>query len=130
MIVILVASNILDGGGILRCVAYAAAAWWIGVLIVLIRRRDNLLPPDWLLFRWGYLILCAISIPLTLGIWHLRGLMCRVRRGRFVANVGVDGSQDADDRHQPENGGHHEKPGEMTEIIGRHVHGQYPETEE
>jgi hypothetical protein len=68
------ASLILDGGVMLQIFGYAALAYWIGVGIILQRRRTSLTGVDKSVIRLGFLLLCAISLVLTEFIWHLRGV--------------------------------------------------------
>jgi hypothetical protein len=72
-VVLGMAGLILDGGMILQVFSYAAMAYWVGVVIILIRRRRQLTPIDRIVIRVGFLAACAISVVLTGFIWHLRG---------------------------------------------------------
>lgn len=74
LIVLGVASLILDGGMVLRMFSYAALAYWACVAIIWIRRRRQLTKIDRIVIRIGFLAACAVSVVLTRFIWHLRGV--------------------------------------------------------
>lgn len=74
LVVLGMASLVLDGGMILQVFSYAALAYWFCVAIILIRRRRQLTPIDRIVIRIGFLVACAISVALTGFIWHLRGV--------------------------------------------------------
>jgi hypothetical protein len=74
LVVLGMASLILDGGVILQVFSYAALAYWVGVVIILFRRRKQLTPVDRIIIRVGFLVACALSVCLTGFIWHLRGV--------------------------------------------------------
>jgi hypothetical protein len=65
---------ILDGGGVFQVLAYAAAAYWVGFAVILVRRYSKLTWMDKVLIRWGYLILAFIISPfVTRVMWNIRG---------------------------------------------------------
>ena len=74
LVVLVIASLVLDGGMIFQVFSYAALAYWVCVGIILIRRRRHLTPIDKIVIRVGFLMACAISVVLTRFIWHLRGI--------------------------------------------------------
>lgn len=74
LVVLGMASLVLDGGMILQVFSFAALAYWVCVGIILIRRRRHLTPIDKIVIRVGFLMACAISAVLTGSIWHLRGV--------------------------------------------------------
>jgi hypothetical protein len=74
LVVLGMASLILDGGMILQVFSYAAVAYWVCVAVIMIRRRRQLTPIDKIVIRIGFLAACAISVVLTGLIWHLRGV--------------------------------------------------------
>lgn len=74
LVVLGMAGLILDGGMILQVFSYAALAYWVCVVIILIRRRRQLTQVDRIVIRIGFLVACAISAVLTGFVWHLRGV--------------------------------------------------------
>ena len=64
---------ILDGGQVFQVVAYAALAYWAGLVIIMARRRHHLTSADKILIRWGYMMLWIVSAVVTNFVWHLRG---------------------------------------------------------
>jgi hypothetical protein len=66
------ASMILDGGQAFQMVCYAATAYAAG-LLMMSPRRNRLTRVDGLFVRWGFLLLCVISLHLSQVIWSLRG---------------------------------------------------------
>ena len=62
----------LDGGQTFQIVGYAAIAYWVGFVIILLRRRHHLTDADKVLIRWGYMMLWIISAVVTGLIWSLR----------------------------------------------------------
>ncbi len=74
LVVLGMASLILDGGMILQVFSYAALAYWVCVAVIMIRRRRQLTRIEKLVIRIGFLAACAISVVLTGFIWHLRGV--------------------------------------------------------
>ena len=72
-VVLVLASMILDGGGIAQVCFYAFAAFWGGVLVLRLHRRDALSNVDLLLIRYGYILVCIVSFFITRWIWHWRG---------------------------------------------------------
>jgi hypothetical protein len=63
---------VLDMGECSHVVAYAALGYAVG-LVLMAPRRDALTPVDELLIRWGFAMLCVISLILSQVIWSLRG---------------------------------------------------------
>jgi hypothetical protein len=74
LVVLGMASLILDGGMIMQIFSYAALAHWVCVAIILIRRRRQLTPIDKIVIRVGFLVACAISVVLAGFIWRLIGV--------------------------------------------------------
>lgn len=72
-LILVLAGMILDGGVIGQMCLYALAAFWGGVAVILIRRRQSPSRLDLLLVRGGYLPVCVLSVILTRAIWHWRG---------------------------------------------------------
>jgi len=63
---------VLDGGGCSLAVIYAAVSY-AGGLLLMAPRRDALTPVDEFLIRWGFVMLCVISLFLSQLIWSLTG---------------------------------------------------------
>jgi hypothetical protein len=72
-VILVLASMILDGGGIAQVCFYAFVAFWSGVLVLRFHRRGALSRVDLLLIRYGYILVCIISFFITRWIWHWRG---------------------------------------------------------
>lgn len=72
-IILLLASMVLDGGGIFQVCFYALVGYWGGVAVLLLRKRASLSITDTLFIRHGYIFVCVISFLVTRLIWHLRG---------------------------------------------------------
>lgn len=72
-IILVMASMVLDGGGIAQVCFYALVAFWGGVVVLHFHRRGALSRVDLLLIRYGYILLCIISFFITRLIWHWRG---------------------------------------------------------
>ncbi|HWC61031.1 MAG TPA: hypothetical protein VHC44_15155 [Verrucomicrobiae bacterium] len=68
----ILAMMVLDMGECSHIVAFAALAY-VGGLLMMIPRRDALTPVDEFLIRWGFVMLCVISLFLSPLIWLLRG---------------------------------------------------------
>jgi hypothetical protein len=62
----------LDHGECSHVVAYAALGY-VGGLLLMVPRREALTPLDEFLVRWGFVMLCFISLILSQIIWPLRG---------------------------------------------------------
>lgn len=75
LILLLLASAILDGGVLLQLCAFAFAAFWIGVAIIRFRRGSTLTKLDLLIIEAGSVPLCVISFFLSYLIWNLRGAL-------------------------------------------------------
>jgi hypothetical protein len=64
---------LLDGGQVFQIMIYAAVAYWVGLSVVMVRRRNQLTRADKILIRWAFLMLLMVSSFVTQFIWHLRG---------------------------------------------------------
>jgi len=74
VIIIVVTSVILDGGvTLLKCI-YAFVAYWVGFVMLIIRRRKKLVESDLQFVEYGCFALCVFSIFFAPLIWHLRGV--------------------------------------------------------
>ena len=52
---LILSALLLDGGLVFKRVAIASIAFWILILIIMIRRGRNIPSPDIYLVKWGYL---------------------------------------------------------------------------
>ena len=68
------AGLILDMGEWALATCRISAAFWVGVVIVLVRRHNVLTRGDHRFLRYGLLPLLLIGIPITLTIWGYRGV--------------------------------------------------------
>jgi hypothetical protein len=69
------AGMILDEGGWALATCRISAAFWVGVIIVLVRRHNALTRGDHRFLRYGLLPLLVAGIPITLTIWAYRGVV-------------------------------------------------------
>jgi hypothetical protein len=69
VLVLMMASMILDGGMMMQLSGCAALAYWVGFSIIMARRRGRLTQTDAILIRWGFLMLYTVSFALTGLIW-------------------------------------------------------------
>ncbi len=67
------AGLILDMGTWALAAERISAAYWVGVIIVLVRRSNTLTRGDHLFLRYGLVPLLVVGIPITLTIWARRG---------------------------------------------------------
>jgi hypothetical protein len=75
IILLLLASAILDGGVVLQVCVFGFAAFWVGVAIIYARRRLVLTKLDLLLVEAGTVPLSVISFFLSYFIWNRRGVL-------------------------------------------------------
>ena len=73
MPILVLASMILDGGGIAQVCFYALVAFWVGVAVLHVHRKGALSRVDLLLIRYGYIFVCIMSFFITRWIWQWRG---------------------------------------------------------
>lgn len=71
--ILVLASMVLDGGGIARVCLQALVGFWGAVGVLRIRRRGALSGLDVLVIRYGYIPAGIISFFVTRWIWHMRG---------------------------------------------------------
>lgn len=62
LLMLLLASLILDGGVILRLCTIAVIGHWITVLYLALRRRNKLTEVDTMLIRWGFLFFLVVAM--------------------------------------------------------------------
>ena len=75
VIVLVVASLILDGGDLLMFCLVACLAFWTGVIFIRVRRGHAPTKIDLILIRSSYLLLCIITFFAVHLAWKLRGLI-------------------------------------------------------
>lgn len=63
---------VLDDGTVGRIVLCAIVAYWIGLLIVVVRRSHRFTPADRLYARWGFLALLIITPFAAMLVEYLR----------------------------------------------------------
>jgi hypothetical protein len=68
-------SMILDEGVVLSACRPCSATFWMGTIIILIRRRANPTPGDLAYIRWGLLIINVIGVPAFHAVWRMKGLI-------------------------------------------------------
>jgi len=69
---LVLSAMLVDGGRAFQGSVYALVAYWIGFLIIMVRRRRSLTQADKLLIRWGYVMLWIVSPLVTTFVWSLR----------------------------------------------------------
>ena len=67
------AAMLVDCGQAFQGSVYAVIAYWVGFLIIMVRRRNRLTKVDMFLIRWGYIVLWILSPVVVSIIWNLRG---------------------------------------------------------
>ena len=70
---LLVASIVLDDGSMLAMMSIAAAAYWLAVAIIRIRRRGSAAITDRLYFRWGFLVMVVLTALVSIAVMAIRG---------------------------------------------------------
>ena len=75
VIVLVLASMILDGGDLLAFCLVACLAFWVGVVFIRLRRGQTPTKMDLILIRSSYLLLCIITFFVVHLVWRLRGVI-------------------------------------------------------
>jgi len=75
VVVLLFTSMILDGGDIFTMCLVALVGFWVGAVIICVRRPQTPTRVDLLFIRFGYFPLCILAVVLTLFIWRSKGLL-------------------------------------------------------
>jgi hypothetical protein len=73
LLVLVFSALVLDRGVVFHASSLVAVGYWIGVLVILIRRHTNPTRFDFWSIQWGYLVLVTIAQPLAHWYWHSRG---------------------------------------------------------
>jgi hypothetical protein len=66
-------TRILDGGVIFDACAKSSAAFWAGVIVILVRRPKNPTRGDLIYVRWGLLPIVTVGVYGFLTVWHAKG---------------------------------------------------------
>ena len=72
---ILFFSLLLDEGVMLSACLPCSAAFWMGTIIILARRRASPTAGDFFYLRWGLLFINLIGVPAFLVVWRMKGLI-------------------------------------------------------
>jgi hypothetical protein len=75
IVLLLLASSILDGGVVQQVCLFGFAAFWVGVAIIRLRRGSMVTKLDLLLIEAGSVPLCVVSFFLAYFIWNLREVL-------------------------------------------------------
>ena len=75
LIILLLATMVLDGGVLLEVCLFAAGAFWAGVALIWFRRRGSPTKLDLLVVEAGYVPLCVLAFFLSYWIWSKRGVL-------------------------------------------------------
>ena len=74
-VVLLLTSMVLDGGDIFNMCLIALVAFWVGALIIGVRRPQTPTRSDLVFIRFGYFPLCVLTVSFTLSLWRWKGLL-------------------------------------------------------
>jgi hypothetical protein len=74
-VVLLLAGMNLDGGDILNMCLVALAGFWVGAVIICVRRPQTPSRFDLLFIRFASFPLCILAVLLTLSVWRWKGLL-------------------------------------------------------
>jgi hypothetical protein len=66
---------VLDLGQGLQACCYGSVAFWLGVVLILVRRPRNPSPGDLTYIRWGLIPIVLISNPIFLWVWKAKGVI-------------------------------------------------------
>jgi hypothetical protein len=64
----------LDFGESLRSCCYLSIVFWLGTIIILIRRPQNPTRGDLAYIRWGLLLIVLLGIPALWAVWHFKAV--------------------------------------------------------
>lgn len=74
-VILVFAGMILDGGRIGQTFLFGLIAFWITVLLILFRRKQNLTKGDLVFIEGGSMVVCLLSALITIAIWRMRGVL-------------------------------------------------------
>ena len=66
---------ILDTGEFLSAVIYSSIAFWIGVVLVVVRRPLAPTRGDLYFIRWGIIPIVAMGVAVFTCVWHWKGVL-------------------------------------------------------
>ena len=66
---------VLDLGQRLQACCFASAAFWLGTILILVRRPRHPTPGDLAYIRWGLLPIVLVSNPIFVAVWQMKGAM-------------------------------------------------------
>ncbi len=72
-IVLLLSSLVLDGGDVFHACLVALLAFWVGAIIIGVRRPQTPTRCDLVVIRYGYIPLCILFYRSMQYIWRLKG---------------------------------------------------------
>jgi hypothetical protein len=73
-VVLLLAGMNLDGGDAFHFCLVALLAFWVGAVIICVRRPQTPTRSDLLFIRFGYLPLCILTGFFTMSFWRWKGI--------------------------------------------------------
>jgi hypothetical protein len=73
--ILFIASTVLDGGEVFQWMLLAALTYWLGTLLIMVRRNGNAAHLDAFLLKWGYplAIILAAALLGVVPMGSLRG---------------------------------------------------------
>jgi hypothetical protein len=66
---------ILDLGQRLQACRAASAAFWLGTILILVRRPRNPTSGDLTYIRWGLVLVVLVSNPIFIRVWEIKGVL-------------------------------------------------------
>ncbi len=63
---------VLDGGLSLQAFCYSSCGYWMGVILILVRRRASPTKGDLAFIRWGLLLVALLAVPAFLWVWYIK----------------------------------------------------------
>jgi hypothetical protein len=66
--------TVLDLGQHARACSYASGVFWLGVLLILVRRRESPTRGDLAFIRWALLPIGILGSETFLLVWQMRGM--------------------------------------------------------
>jgi hypothetical protein len=68
-------SMVGDLGESLQSCCFASVAFWLGTILILVRRPRNRTPGDLGYIRWALVPIVLVSNPIFIWVWKLKGLL-------------------------------------------------------
>jgi hypothetical protein len=72
---VLLAASSLDMGQLMLATAGTSIAYWVGVMLVILRRSKTLTEGDHLFIRFGLIPILVIGIPAFFCVWAFKGAL-------------------------------------------------------